>query len=704
MIQLRCPECGYLQNVSERRYFSGSEEPIICPHCATPMPPQRLRTEDEPIPEDVAHKILAFSSRILSGGDISKEVVLALEAMIRHYGPTVEGVKALGIGFTRLGEPRKAEPFLMRALAAKPEEVDLVRCLLTVQLAKSDYAQAVRTGTHLLTVLGAQTADEDVAKLVLGHLGMGAIDKARALLEAHPALDSDSPLVKHVLKELKRGSGTGFGGVIRPLKRLWGNKSAKSLQSFGRRALDLVTRNRERSGVPAGRPDRKATAPVAERSKPLAATQQQPESVLEYWIFAPGTEVPGWGAVRDYLDKSLSDRPDGQTFPKFLDEYLGKKRLTTDHLLKRDAPGSFEYPEELIPRNSRDLSADDRAKVVNAAMIVRVRLVIQECRSLDHIVTGVLAVEAVRSLTNGIVQDAISHTLWGTARWKADVVTNPLHNLVETHVRFDTLDEKGIAWIHSHGMQKFGLPEIEIEEVPTDYAPYGRRLMVGAARTLIERTLRGEPPMPPVELHRTPFLLDLEPRPGDEEGHFPVGSLQVFPYVADYDPRNPSTLRHVLRIMESRGYRFPELAPPPTPEPAEPPASAPPHAEKHVLKSRLLLAHRQAQQGLIEFKRSFLDQGHLEGAVHAVKVGFPVAEGEYEWMWVSLDKWTENLILGHVENDPVLRTDLSKGSRVEVEEGQVFDWVIAREGRVLGGAYTEALLSPPDVRHSAAAQ
>ncbi len=675
-----------------------------CPHCATPMPRQDLRSDEEPIPEEIAHKILAFSSRILSGGEFTRDVVLALESMINHYGETEEALKALGIGFTRLGEPRKAEPFLVKALTAHPEEVDLVRCLLTVQLTQRDYARAVRTGTHLLGLLGPRPADEDVAKLILGHLGAGAPDKARSLVQAFPGLDSGNPLVKHALKELKRVSGSGFGGVLQPLKRLWGKKSSQSLQSFGRRAMDLVKRNRESAANAAKRLNPKTNARVSGKSSPPAATEPIQASMLEYWIFAPGCEVPRWEAVRDHLERTLTNPKARKTVPALLDQFLNKKRLTTDYLLKQDAPDSFEYPEELIPRNSRDLGADDRAIVTNATMIVRVVLVTDDCLSLDYLVTGIFAVEAVRSLTNGVVQDAVSHTLWGTERWKTDVVSNPLHNLVENHVRFDTLDEKGIAWIHSHGMQKFGLPELEMESVPTEYAAYGRRLMIAAARSLIEKRRRGQPPSPPVELNRAPFLLDLEPRPRDEEGHFPIGSLQVFPYVADYDPRNPNTLRHVLRMVESRGHRLSDQAEQPRPEPPDLQAGSSEGTGPGVLKARLLQAHRQARQELVEFKRSFLDQGRVEGAVHAVKVGFPVTGGDYEWMWVSLDGWREGSMVGHVENDPVLRTDLRRGSQVNVEEGQVFDWVIARDGRVLEGAYTEELLTPSDVPQPAAVQ
>ncbi len=173
MIQLQCPGCGYLQTVSERRYFSGPEEAALCPHCNAPMPDGPAPGADS-IPEEAAHKIMAFSRRILAGGEFSRDVVLALESMVRHYGESDEAVQALGIGYARLGDPQKAGPFLRIALVSNPDDEGLVQCLLTVQLAQKDFAHAVLTGEHLLSIPGRQPQDDDVAKLVLAHLATGS--------------------------------------------------------------------------------------------------------------------------------------------------------------------------------------------------------------------------------------------------------------------------------------------------------------------------------------------------------------------------------------------------------------------------------------------------------------------------------------------------------------------------------------------------
>jgi len=62
-------------------------------------------------------------------------------------------------------------------------------------------------------------------------------------------------------------------------------------------------------------------------------------------------------------------------------------------------------------------------------------------------------------------------------------------------------------------------------------------------------------------------------------------------------------------------------------------------------------------------------------------------------MWVSLNAWRGESLEGRLQNSPILRKDLKKGARVHVTERQIFDWVIVRQGDVVKGAYTEALLA-----------
>jgi uncharacterized protein YegJ (DUF2314 family) len=113
------------------------------------------------------------------------------------------------------------------------------------------------------------------------------------------------------------------------------------------------------------------------------------------------------------------------------------------------------------------------------------------------------------------------------------------------------------------------------------------------------------------------------------------------------------------------------------------------------IKEKMLAAHVRARSELLNFKKSFQATGSSEDHIHAVKIGFPAEGGQYEWMWVSLEAWRGHSLVGHLENQPVLRKDLERGSTVHISEEDIFDWVITRSGDVLKGAFTEDIHSRP---------
>ncbi len=58
-------------------------------------------------------------------------------------------------------------------------------------------------------------------------------------------------------------------------------------------------------------------------------------------------------------------------------------------------------------------------------------------------------------------------------------------------------------------------------------------------------------------------------------------------------------------------------------------------------------------------------------------------------MWVSLDAWKGKSIEGSLENAPLLRKDLCKGTKIRISEAEIFDWVITQGNEILVGGFTE---------------
>lgn len=695
MIQVRCPECGYLQTLSEERFLSISDDFLNCPHCHSKVPKEWTPTESEAIPEEARHKMLAFSRRILNGGDVVRDVVYALDSLVHHHGPMEESNKALGIGYAVLGETKKAEDFLIQARAESPADREILGSLLGVLVAQDKFHEAVEVGRALDRQAG-RLQDEDVARLAIAFVGVERVDEARDLLDSYPNLDPRNALVKQARRELKRSTGLGLRALFgerSKIHRFLGGAGRESFKSLTDRAMSFIAPPEHLRSTPRaelGAPELKKERTVSEPVNP-AIKKIQP--VMEYWIYAPGTEIPRWEDIREQLGQQHSHKADRERDFKFLESALEKNCLTIDYVLKQDAEELFNYPEELIPLNSRDLDDNDRRNLLEAKMIVRLSLAVSDLPHTSYLPFMVMFVESVRRLTRGLVQDAVSHTLWGTALWQ-DHSRQPLENLVDSHIQFELLDEGGEVWIHTHGMQKFGLPDMEMEGVPAELAPPARAMVVLVGETLISSSSKKLNSRAPLSVPNTPFLFKVELRPQDDENHFPAGSLKILPYVSDYDPQSPAAIKHVLTMLNSKVASHCNSGRKAEP-PAAPTASQDTAAEAvtNAVRERLLKAHKKARTDLPIFKKTFQQANGTHRHVYAVKVGFPAPGGDYEWMWVSLTAWRGQFLVGNLENTPVLRKDLQKGSRVQVSEGEIFDWVISDSGKIVEGAYTEQIAS-----------
>jgi len=707
MVQVRCPECGYLQTLSEERFLSISDDFLNCPHCNARVPKQWTPVDKDAVPEEQRHKMLAFSRRILNGGEVPLEMVRALEALVRHHGPMEDSYKALGLGYFGVKDWKKAEECLLEAYQVASDDPEILRCLLAALLGRQKFSEAVAVGRSLMDMLGRRVRDEDVARVALAFIGSGKEAKARELLDSYPDLDQRDPLVKQAQKELNRTSGLGLGSLFGgqgPIHRLLYTGGRDGLRSLTQRARTLVGSATAKSvgtesSVALTTPTRRPRGPHDCTSIPdpgdacpgAVRSDTAPSSLplsLEFWIYAVETAIPGWEEVRNNLAGQFARKAQGELALKSLASLMEGGHLQIDYLLHGDANELFHYPEELLPRNAKELSEEDRNTVLQARMIVRVRLAAPGCSVSDTLAVLVRFVESLRRLTDGVVQDALSHTLWGVAQWR-HWAENAENNLVESQIRFEALDEGDSVWIHTHGMQKFGLPELEIENIPAVLVQSGLRLMFMAAKSLLASRESRPDVGSPFSLPGTPILLDMQSTPPDMEGHFPSGSLKIVPYLSGGNPKESGLIGEVLQALNLR---------------ADSPVDSEVQSEAHrssdasavdaaAVRERLLEAHRKALVDLPFFKQSFRQVRDSEGHVHAVKIGFPAVGGKYEWMWVSLNAWRGESLEGLLQNSPMLRKDLRKGARVHVTERQIFDWVIVHRGDVVKGAYTEAVLA-----------
>jgi len=697
MIQVRCPECGYLQTLSEERFLTISDDFLNCPHCHARLPKKWSPAHPENIPEEARHKIIAFSRRILNGGTMNRAVVTALEALVRRYGQMESSLKALGVGYGSLGEHKKAEEFFAMALQESPEDIEMQRWFAKVKLALEKYDEAYLESTKVMQIVGSDVADEDIATAALALIGLGRSEEGKSLLDSHPDLDDSLPLVKQAMRKLgrqPRNSSAGWRSAFSLFNDLISSSYKMRLQTLRDRAISLMKSRKSdkaATGSSSAREFSLKTRPrMFDRSFPEKSAPRR--LFLEYWIYSPNDAVPDWEAVRSDMDTACAGDPELTPRVAQINHLIQTNALSIEYVKKEEAEDLFSYPEDVLPRNSRGLSPRDVDRVVNARLIVRVRFVQKVDDAVAWLKFVVCLVDRFRSVTEGVVQDVISHTLWGEAEWKKNSRGMSARRL-DFHINCEGVEESNGLWIHTHGMQKFCLPELELEAVPPELAVEASRLVFMIAQSLLDLGAIQGSHAGPFHVRSAPYSFTITMRSPDDEAHFPGGSAIVSAFVTGSPTKGPEGLREVLtRIganIDAHAGGYDAWS-----ESQEAPAE---------LKERMLEAHRQARRKLPHFKKSFRNLGMKDNYVHAIKVKFDSETGDHEWMWVSLNAWKGRSVEGVLENEPVLIKQLQKGSRVNITDQDIFDWAIVTDGQLMEGGFTEALRADAGRRNIEAA-
>ncbi len=361
MIQVRCPGCGYLQTLSEERFLAVTEDFLNCPHCRQKVPKIWTPGNSESMPDEVKHKMLAFSRRILNGGEITREIVHALESQVRHFGAIPESIKALGMGYSYLGDYGKAEEFLVKAGQEEPRDPEVLHCLLEMFVDQKNFFDAVQIGEELVFKSGFRASDEDVANLAQAYCNVDKAQEARDLLDNYPELDKSNAAIKMVYRRLTKINKKGLTDLLK-------QNSAIS------RILKRTGAEEKRS--PAEEHAVQEALPAAGHETGL----HEPEGItrlvnpaFEYWVYTLDSTIPKWDDIRTHLMRQHSDKAERERMFRFLESAIQVNQLAIDYMQRTQENDLFNYPEESIPHNSRNLCPDDRNKLLNAAMIVRVR-------------------------------------------------------------------------------------------------------------------------------------------------------------------------------------------------------------------------------------------------------------------------------------------------------------------------------------------
>ncbi len=233
----------------------------------------------------------------------------------------------------------------------------------------------------------------------------------------------------------------------------------------------------------------------------------------------------------------------------------------------------------------------------------------------------------------------------------------------------------GKMWVHSHGMSKFGLWDVEMFALKEED--------LAAAETFFHELCtdlafgQGPQPRQPVS---TSVGLTFTLLPCDE-GRRNLAQLQVGPDTFDGHENFYLTIvslegRHTLsELLEQYRGNYEE--------------------ETEEEATELL---EQAKQMLPSFKARFLRRGLMEPLTFLVRAPFEVhPEGgkgtEEEQLWVEVLQWEEEKLVGKVVDGGQTTTEWRRGAHVEVEDSQINAIALSREGRTLDDDEMKSLLN-----------
>ena len=417
-----------------------------------------------------------------------------------------------------------------------------------------------------------------------------------------------------------------------------------------------------------------------------------------YFRLAPGDAPPREGEllrlIRDWLDTYAHD-----PLREAISEFVESGMLS---LFVHERATIPEPPDDLVRAYNPGESEERRFRDSTHAIVVGAPDLITAPRLGLWSVVG--AARAIASgLPGGVVVDPEFPRLLPLSD-----LTHPLPAAgrvrVSDHilVPYSTNDETGLLWVTTKGMARFGLPDLELRDVPPHLLSGLLPLVNAAAQRLVAAAMEyvgawegsDAPPFLPI---RAQFMLT-------------IADIRLAHTPAEIEPNGPGPLdvaETPLRweVCDEDGVAFARIAP-----------ARGVRGGTGVWLSRVLsdlfgsepnLALVESDDAEMEVARhEALDTlplvrerfalGFRSGEVLHIKHGFPADGPNHEYMWVAVTRWSDATIYGNLSSDPQYRHDLRMGQAVSVPEAEVYDWMISHKDGRIEGAFTNRVLESRD--------
>jgi len=387
-----------------------------------------------------------------------------------------------------------------------------------------------------------------------------------------------------------------------------------------------------------------------------------------------GSSLPGTGELMAAVRSWLSTQSTGP-LRAGAESYLDQAWISVRIAPKEALPGP---PVELL-RYSGAGEAEQR-RYRNATHVVGISAPDAVGPLRIGFWSAVAGSRAIASALDGVILDPELPRLEPLDTHAAPLPDDPRISISEQTIVVCSTDSRGLDWITTKGLGKFGLPDLEIRDVPPDLGQPLRPVVIGMARYLVTQAVQAgaEAGVPARELRLGPevhFVLEeLAGGSGSEKQPEPQGGARGWTLIRLESRPAGSGRCAFVRLVPPRGFQgdqgvwlnslLVELV-----------GSADTLRYVAADSEAMEAAHLGARDRLPEVKRRF-QAGLRPGERLYVKHGFPTREG-HEYMWLVVNTWESDQLRGQLANDPKTRLDLRAGQTVSLRESDLFDWLIA---------------------------
>jgi uncharacterized protein YegJ (DUF2314 family) len=256
-----------------------------------------------------------------------------------------------------------------------------------------------------------------------------------------------------------------------------------------------------------------------------------------------------------------------------------------------------------------------------------------------------------------------------------------------------SVNDRGVGWMTTRGMSKFGLPELEVRDIPPDLIQLsylvnttGQFLVEHAFRTIAAAKKAGA------------TGLEVPPAIALDGALLARANGDAWEAGASASVRSTVVSLRFTAPKSGEATPFAQIVPPPgfsgdmgvwlnasLRELLGP-------RQDHIVHvdtggEAMQRAHVRSVAELPDVKARF-SAGLRPGQILYVKHGFPTPDGSKEYMWLAVEQWTGGQVVGTLVNEPDEVPELELGQKVAIDEADIFDWMIQLSAARREGGYT----------------